>query len=139
MPLTKSIASKVFSCSYTNFEFDDLIEHGMIGLLDAIEKYEPNRNLHFSTYATLRIRGTIIDAIRSFGSCSRNTIKDMHTIENTRELLHGRLGRCVSNAEIAEEIGISIKKVQQIYAASIRSHMVSIYQSYNKEPVRKIV
>ena len=63
--LVKIIAGKLYNYYASNIEYDDLMSYGVIGLIDAIDKYDPSKNIKFETYASIRIRGSIIDQIRN--------------------------------------------------------------------------
>jgi len=108
-PLVKKIAHHIASRLSANVEVDDLIQEGMTGLLDALQRYEPQPNLSFEVYAKTRIRGAIYD------SCRRNDILPRHqrdqitSLEKITRSLEQKLGRPADDAEIAAEAGMSLE------------------------------
>ena len=107
MPLVKYVAGKVAVGMPGNVEFDDLVGFGQFGLLDAIEKYDPSKNVKFKTYAVTRIRGAIFDELRQIDWVPRSVRQKSREIEDAINTLESRLGRTASDAEIAESLGVS--------------------------------
>lgn len=112
-PLVKYVAGKVAVGMPSNVEFDDLVGFGVFGLLDAIEKYDPDKNVKFKTYAVTRIRGSIFDELRSLDWVPRSVRQKTKEIEEAIVRLESRLGRTVSDSEIADSMGISEKEFHQ--------------------------
>ena len=113
MPLVKYVAGKVSVGMPASVEFDDLVGFGQFGLLDAIEKYDPDKNVKFKTYAVTRIRGAIFDELRQLDWVPRSVRQKSREIEDTIGDLEARLGRTASDAEIAGKLGISEEEYQQ--------------------------
>ncbi|MBQ9494550.1 MAG: RNA polymerase sigma factor WhiG [Treponema sp.] len=107
MPLVKYVAGKVSVGMPGSVEFDDLVGFGQFGLLDAIEKYDPAKNVKFKTYAVTRIRGAIFDELRQIDWVPRSVRQKSREIEDAINTLEARLGRTASDAEIAESLGMS--------------------------------
>ena len=107
MPLVKYVAGKVSVGMPGSVEFDDLVGFGQFGLLDAIEKYDPSKNVKFKTYAVTRIRGAIFDELRQIDWVPRSVRQKSREIEDAINTLESRLGRTASDAEIAESLGVS--------------------------------
>ena len=107
MPLVKYVAGKVSVGMPGSVEFDDLVGFGQFGLLDAIEKYDPSKNVKFKTYAVTRIRGAIFDELRQIDWVPRSVRQKSREIEDAINTLEARLGRTASDAEIAESLGVS--------------------------------
>ena len=107
MPLVKYVAGKVSVGMPCSVEFDDLVGFGQFGLLDAIEKYDPSKNVKFKTYAVTRIRGAIFDELRQIDWVPRSVRQKSREIEDAINTLESRLGRTASDAEIAESLGVS--------------------------------
>ena len=91
-----------------HIELDDLVSWGIVGLLDAIGKYDPRKEASFSTYAQFRIRGAILDHLRSLDWVPRSVRQKASLIEKTAHVLEGTLGRPPSEEEIACELGLSL-------------------------------
>ncbi len=106
-PLVKYVAGKIAMKLPASIEFDDLVGYGIFGLFDAIKKYEPSKGNKFNTYATLRINGTIIDELRAIDRVPRTVRKMAKQIETATAELESRMGRAVTEAEVARELGIT--------------------------------
>jgi RNA polymerase sigma factor FliA len=106
-PLIKFIAQKIASRLPANIELDDLISCGVIGLMDAISKFDPSRDNKFKTYAEFRIRGAMLDELRSQDWVPRSIREKAKTIERAQTKLESELGRFPTHDELAEEIGVS--------------------------------
>ena len=113
MPLVKYVAGKVHTGMPSSVEFDDLVGFGQFGLLDAINKYDPEKNVKFKTYAVTRIRGAIFDELRSIDWVPRSVRQKSKEIEDTIGRLEAKLGRTASDAEVAGAMGISKEEFQQ--------------------------
>ncbi|HAM78216.1 MAG TPA: RNA polymerase sigma factor WhiG, partial [Treponema sp.] len=107
MPLVKYVAGKVSTGMPESVEFDDLVGFGQFGLLDAINKYDPDKNVKFKTYAVTRIRGAIFDELRELDWVPRSVRQKSREIEDTIVDLEARLGRTASDAEIAKAMGMT--------------------------------
>lgn len=105
---------------------DDLRSHGMMGLYDALEKFERKRELKFDTYASFRVRGAIIDGLRREDWLPRTLRDKSKKIEQVAESLEQQLGRNVTPKEIAEETGMTESDVIRTTNESFFSHMLSI-------------
>lgn len=112
-PLVKYVAGKVAVGMPHNVEFDDLVGYGVFGLLDAVEKFDPNKHVKFKTYAVTRIRGAIFDELRSIDWVPRSVRQKTREIEETVQRLEASLGRAASDEEIAGELGISVKDLEK--------------------------
>lgn len=124
-PLVKYVAGKVAVGMPNNVEFDDLVGFGVFGLLDAIDKYDPDKNVKFKTYAVTRIRGAIFDELRSIDWVPRSVRQKTREIEETIGSLEAQLGRTVTDQEIAGALGISedefLKTMLKISGTSVLS------------------
>jgi RNA polymerase sigma factor FliA len=107
MPLVKYVAGKISVGMPNSVEFDDLVGFGQFGLLDAIEKYDPAKNVKFKTYAVTRIRGAIFDELRQIDWVPRSVRQKSREIEDTINNLEAKLGRTAGDAEIADALGMS--------------------------------
>ena len=124
-PLVKYVAGKVAVGMPNNVEFDDLVGFGVFGLIDAIDKYDPEKNVKFKTYAVTRIRGAIFDELRLIDWVPRSVRQKTREIESTISSLEAQLGRTASDQEIAGAMGIDeaeyMKVIQKISGTSIIS------------------
>lgn len=121
-PLVKYVAGKM-SIRFINYiEYDDLISYGVFGLIDAIEKFDYTKGIKFETYASIRIRGEIIDNIRKLDWVPRLIRQKSQSLENAYLSLESNLGRVPLDHEIAEELNVSVSKIKDMYReASILS------------------
>ncbi|MCY6483700.1 FliA/WhiG family RNA polymerase sigma factor [Clostridium aestuarii] len=114
IPLVKYIASRVIIGKSKYIEFEDLLGYGMIGLMDAINKFDESKGMKFSTYASIRIRGSMIDEIRKNSPISKGAMDKLNRYNSAIERLQKRNLKDPTTKEIAEEMGISISNVGQI-------------------------
>jgi RNA polymerase sigma factor for flagellar operon FliA len=103
-PFVKYVASRVMSGMPRHFDEDDLTSYGIIGLIDAIERFEPGRNLRFETYAIPRIKGAIIDELRSIDWVPRSVRSKARAVEQAVTHLETTLRRTPTEAEVAAEL-----------------------------------
>ena len=114
-PLVKYVAGRVAVGLPANIEQTDLISYGIFGLIDAIDKYELSRGIKFETYAISRIRGAIIDELRAIDWVPRSVRFKAREVEKAYTSLENKLKRPPSDAEIAEEMGVSSDELHNIY------------------------
>jgi RNA polymerase sigma factor for flagellar operon FliA len=124
-PLVKYVAGKVAVGMPHNVEYDDLVGFGTFGLLDAIEKFDPEKNVKFKTYAVTRIRGAIFDELRSIDWVPRSVRQKTKELEETIGSLEAQLGRTATDQEIAQALGLTeeefLKTMMHISGTSILS------------------
>ncbi|MCB0393607.1 MAG: FliA/WhiG family RNA polymerase sigma factor [Bdellovibrionales bacterium] len=124
-PLIKFIAQKIAIRLPSNIELDDLISSGVIGLMDAIEKYDPSRDNTFKTYAEFRIRGAILDELRAQDWVPRSVRDKAKLLDRTLVKLEADLGRTATDEEVAEKLNITIDEfhdlVNQVRPVSLLS------------------
>jgi len=106
-PLIKFIAQKIAVRLPSNIEFDDLVSSGVIGLMDAIDKYDPSRDNKFKTYAEFRIRGAILDELRAQDWVPRSVREKAKHLERAHLKLEQGLGRMPTEEEIVSELNIT--------------------------------
>ncbi|KYH29761.1 MULTISPECIES: FliA/WhiG family RNA polymerase sigma factor [Clostridium] len=114
IPLVKYIASRVIIGKSKYIEFEDLLSYGMIGLMDALNKFDESKGMKFSTYASIRIRGSMIDEIRKNSPISKGAMDKLNRYNTAIELLQKKNLKDPSNIEIAEELGITVGEVGEI-------------------------
>lgn len=118
-PLVRRIASQIGSRLPANVMLDDLIQEGMAGLLDALQRYKPQADLSFERYASMRIRGSIYDACRRNDLLPRHQRARIDAVVDVTRTLEQRLGRMPGDAEIATEAGLSLED----YRALLDTHV----------------
>jgi RNA polymerase sigma factor for flagellar operon FliA len=114
-PLVKYVAGRVSVGLPQNIEQADLVSYGIFGLIDAIEKFDPERNIKFETYAIARIKGAIIDELRSIDWVPRSVRAKSRAVEKAYAKLEAALLRTPSDAEVASEMGISEEELHTIF------------------------
>jgi RNA polymerase sigma factor for flagellar operon FliA len=113
-PLVKYVASRVAIGLPSNVEQSDLVSYGIFGLIDAIDKFDPDMGNKFETYAMQRIKGAILDELRSIDWVPRSIRAKARSVEKALAKLESALGRGPTDAELAEEMGLSETQLQQL-------------------------
>jgi RNA polymerase sigma factor for flagellar operon FliA len=111
VPLVKFVAHRIASRLPSHVELDDLINSGILGLMDAIEKFEPTRNIKFKTYAELRIKGAILDGLRELDWVPRSLRRKKKDIENAYHLIEQQKGRAATDDEVARHLDIPLDEL----------------------------
>lgn len=106
-PLVKVVAGRLSMYLGYNVEYDDLVSYGIFGLIDAIDKFDSCKEVKFETYASLRIRGAILDQIRKMDWIPRTVRKRQRDISNAIKDIESRTGRTATDEEISKELGIT--------------------------------
>ena len=106
-PLVKVVAGRLSIYLGSNVEFDDLVSYGVFGLIDAIDKFDLDKDVKFETYASLRIRGSILDQIRKMDWIPRTVRQKQKKIDEAIKSVEMRTGKTATDEEIAEELGLS--------------------------------
>ncbi len=123
--LVKYVAGRISVNLPPNVEINDLINDGILGLIDAIQKYDDERGVKFETYAITRINGAILDALRALDWVPRAVRQRARELERTYQELEAELGRVATEEEIAQRMGISTKELlalmQRIRGTSVLS------------------
>jgi len=112
-PLVKYVASRVAVGLPQNVEQADLASYGMFGLIDAIDKFEPDRGFKFETYAISRIKGAILDELRSIDWVPRSVRAKVRSVEKAYAKLETKFGRAPTDEEVALELGWTDVQFQQ--------------------------
>jgi len=123
--LTRYVIGRIKITLPSTFSLEDIAGYGVEGLIDSIEKYSPDKGTKFETYALIRIRGNILDKIRSQNWLPRTQRKKIKDIKVAIEQLKQTLGRTPTSTEVAESLGIEKQKVDEILAED--TVVVSIY------------
>ena len=113
-PLVRRLAHQMIAKLPANVELDDLIQVGMIGLTDALSRFDAGQGVQFETFATQRIRGAMLDELRGGDWMSRGSRKQAREIEAAVHRLEQRLGRAPSESEIAAEMGLALADYQEL-------------------------
>lgn len=114
-PLVKYVAGRVRSGLPRSVDQGDLISEGVIGLIDAIDKFDPARGLQFQTYAVPRIRGAMVDSLRASDWVPRSLREKKRDLDRAAVTLEARLGRAPTEHEMAGELGLSVRELRETY------------------------
>ncbi len=131
-PMVKRLAYQLKAKLPPSVEVDDLIQAGMIGLLDAVERYESTHGAQFETYAVQRIRGAMLDELRGMDWLPRNVRQDMRKIETAMTKLQQKMGRAPSELELARELGLSLAEYQDKLSDG-GGHQLVYYEDFQDE------
>lgn len=113
-PLVRRIAHRIAVRLPPHLEVEDLIHSGFLGLMDAMEKFDPKRNTSFRTYAEFRIRGAILDELRARDWLPRSMREKANRLEEVSRRLEGRLGRPATEAELARGMKMDLRSFQDL-------------------------
>ena len=135
-PLVKYVAGRVGSGLPHSVDQADLVSYGMFGLIDAIDKFDPARGNKFETYAITRIRGSIIDELRSIDWVPRSVRAKARAVEKTYAKLESELLRTPTDAEVAEAMGTSESDLQALFAQISFFGIVALEETLSVGPDR---
>ncbi len=122
----KYVAGRIAVNLPSNVEFDDLVSYGILGLIDAIDKYDTERKVKFKTYAKTRIRGAIFDELRVLDWTPRSIRQKARKLEKAYAKLEGKLGRDATDEEIAEFLKIDISELHKLFDETKKSLLLSL-------------
>jgi RNA polymerase sigma factor for flagellar operon FliA len=112
LPLVKQVVQRLAVRKPPHIDIDDLVSWGIVGLLDAIKKYDASKEASFATYAQFRIRGAILDHVRALDWVPRSVRQKATMLERTCHSLENTLGRPASEQEVADALGIGLQEYQ---------------------------
>jgi len=122
----KYVAGRIAVNLPSNVEFDDLVSYGILGLIDAIDKYDTERKVKFKTYAKTRIRGAIFDELRVLDWTPRSIRQKARKLEKAYAKLEGKLGRDATDDEIADFLKIDISELHKLFDETKKSLLLSL-------------
>ncbi len=125
-PLVKYVAGRVRSGLPNNVESGDLVSYGMFGLIDAIQKFDIDRQIKFETYAINRIRGAIIDELRSLDWVPRSVRSKAKDLERAHAALEAELKRAPTESELCERMGLSRKALAKLMSQVAFTNVVAL-------------
>ena len=121
-PLVKYVAGRMRTRMPDSVDQDDLVSDGVFGLMDAIERFEPQRGLSFQTFAVPRIRGAIIDGMRSMDFVPRSVRDKIRVVQRAQVRLEERLGRAPEERELVQETGIPLQQLRDLSRQTHSNH-----------------
>jgi RNA polymerase sigma factor for flagellar operon FliA len=126
LPLVKYVSGRIASRLPSHVELDDLVNAGIIGLMDAIDKFDPSRKIKFKTYAEFRIKGAILDELRALDWMPRSTRQKATRLEKAYSELEQQLGRPAGDAEIVEHMKIGFDEFHALLVEARGISLISI-------------
>jgi RNA polymerase sigma factor for flagellar operon FliA len=126
LPKVKFIASRFHARLPSNVDVDDLISVGILGLIDAIDKFDENKKVNFSTYAEFRIKGSIIDELRNLDLVSRSVRQKIRQLEKAYTEVEGFLGRSATDEEIADFLKITLDEFYDLLSEANGVSLISL-------------
>lgn len=124
--LVKLVAGRLSMYLGHNVEYDDLVSYGIFGLIDAIDKFDADKNVKFETYASLRIRGSILDQIRKMDWIPRTVRQRQRKLDEAVKQIEAQTGKTASDDEIAQVLGISSDELLNWQSQLKVSNLVSM-------------
>ena len=136
-PLVKLVAGRLNMYLGYNVEYEDLVSYGIFGLIDAIDKFDMTKDVKFETYASLRIRGSILDQIRKMDWIPRTVRQKQRKIDEAIKAVEQRTGKTASDEEIAGELGVTEEELLNWQSQLKVTNVVSLneYVEQGTEPV----
>ena len=125
-PLVKYVAGRLGSGLPAHVDEGDLVSYGLLGLIGAIERYDPDRDVKFETYAIARIKGAIIDELRAMDWVPRSVRSRARQIERAMAELEAKLGRAPTDEEIAQKLGLSEDELEESLTEIARSSIAAL-------------
>src|SRR6185436_736430 len=132
LPIVKYTAERVAAKLPQNVDVDDLMSSGVFGLMDAIDGFDLDRGIKFKTYCTTRIRGSILDELRSQDWVPRLVRLKAHQITKAEQSLEVELGRCPTAFEMAKKLGISLDEYGELREASSARTIFSLSEKWDE-------
>ncbi len=133
-PLIKYVAGRLAMKLPPNVDINDLISAGVMGLIDAINRFDPSRNIQFKTFAEFRIRGAMLDELRSLDWVPRSVRKKANMIEKAYLELEQELGRPAEDDEVAEALGVTLEEFYKMLEETKNVSFVDIENIKRKIP-----
>jgi RNA polymerase sigma factor FliA len=125
-PLVKYVAGRLGSGLPAHVDDEDLVSYGLLGLIGAIERYDPDRDVKFETYAIARIRGAIIDELRALDWVPRSVRSRARDIERAIAELEAKLARAPTDEEISQKLGLSEEELNDSLSEISRSSIAAL-------------
>jgi len=125
-PIVKYVAGRLGSGLPAHVDEGDLVSYGLLGLISAIERYDPDRDVKFETYAIARIKGSILDELRSLDWVPRSVRSRARQIERAMAELESKLSRAPTDEELAKKVGISVEELEDSLTDISRSSIAAL-------------
>jgi RNA polymerase sigma factor for flagellar operon FliA len=125
-PLVKYVAGRVAAAMPSYVDYSDLVSYGILGLIDAIEKFDPTRQIKFETYGVPRVRGAILDELRSIDWVPRSVRAKARAVDTAVSKLEGSLGRSPSDEELAQELEMTTGDLNDVLRQTSRAGLLQL-------------
>jgi RNA polymerase sigma factor for flagellar operon FliA len=112
LPIVRFLARRIHERLPQHVDIEDLVSAGVVGLMDAFSKFDPNKRVQFRSYAQFRIRGAILDSLRTLDWSPRELRRKGRAVEEAIRVLTARMGRAPQEPEVAEEMGLDLKGLE---------------------------
>ena len=139
LPLVKSVAERLHSKMPREVELDDLMSEGIFGLMDAIESFDPDRGVKFETFSNQRIKGAILDKLRTLDWVPRLVRSRRHKIEDAYKQFEIKYGRIPNDDELADEMQISADEFIELAKSATATGIISLNRKYYETEGAKAV
>ncbi len=136
-PLVKYVAGRLGSGLPAHVDEEDLVSYGLLGLIGAIERFDPDRDIKFETYAIARIKGAIIDELRSLDWVPRSVRARAREIERAIAALEAKLHRPPTDEEIAKQVGITTEELEDSLTDISRSSIAALDELWTDRRLRR--
>lgn len=133
LPVVRYLARRIHERLPQHVELEDLVSAGVVGLLDAFAKFDPDKRVQFRSYAQFRIRGAILDSLRTLDWSPRELRRKGRAVEESIRVLNARLGRAPSENEIAKEMSLSLEEYQQLLGDLKGLEIGTLHVEHNEE------
>ncbi|MGB3367038.1 MAG: FliA/WhiG family RNA polymerase sigma factor [Acidaminobacteraceae bacterium] len=130
--LVKIISGRLYTSYNAHVEYDDLVSYGIIGLIDAIEKFDLSKQIKFETYANIRIRGAVIDQLRTLDWIPRSARQKSKEFEEALNKLQNTKGSSFTNQDIADELGVTLADVNKLIGEISTFSMISLEEKISE-------
>jgi RNA polymerase sigma factor for flagellar operon FliA len=137
-PLVRRLAGQMLARLPASVELDDLVQAGMMGLLDALGRYEETQGVQFEAYASQRIRGAILDELRSNDWLPRGLRKQSREIEKAIQKATQQVGRAPTEREIAAALGVSLTEYQE-YLVELQGSQLLYYEDFDRDDAEAFI
>ena len=130
--IVKIIACKLYARIPPGIELEDLVHTGVLGLIEAVGRYDPSKGTRFDTYASLRIKGAILDELRNLDWASRNLRQKIKEVENAYETMEMKLGRPPNEDEVADNLNMPLPEFHKLLNKS-RGVGIGVFRMPNQD------
>jgi RNA polymerase sigma factor FliA len=133
LPIVRFLARRIHERLPQHVDIEDLVSAGVVGLMDAFSKFDPAKKVQFRSYAQFRIRGAILDSLRTLDWSPRELRRKGRAVEEAIRVLSARMGRAPGESEVAGEMGLSLEQYQQLLGELKGLEIGTLHMERNEE------